>query len=275
MTDPRIAFIGGGNMARSLIGGLVADGMASQSIVVSDPDAEQRRLLADNFGVTTLDDNSAALTGVDAVVLAVKPQMLRQVAMALVDNMPATPPLFISIAAGIRSDDLHRWLGGQCPVVRSMPNTPALVRSGITGLYARQDVSETQRNLAESILRAVGTTLWFEQETDLDAVTAVSGSGPAYFFYVMEVMQRAGEELGLSRDAARLLTVETAFGAARLALESQDDPASLRQQVTSPGGTTEQAINSLQQGRLEQIFKDALQAAHRRATELSEDLGGD
>jgi pyrroline-5-carboxylate reductase len=275
MTQSRISFIGGGNMAGSLIGGLVANGFNPANITVSDPEENQRRLLAEKFAINSLADNQQALAGADAVVLAVKPQVLREVASSLAASMPTPCPLFISIAAGIRSDDLHRWLGGRCPVIRSMPNTPAMVRSGVTGLFARADVSDDQRNLAESILRAVGTTVWLEQEAELDAVTAVSGSGPAYFFYVMEVMEQAARELGLSADAAHLLTIETAFGAAKLALESHTDPARLRQQVTSPGGTTERALAVLEQGGMAQLFSDALQAARQRAAELSAELGGD
>jgi pyrroline-5-carboxylate reductase len=273
MTAPHISFIGGGNMARSLIAGLVANGFKPANITVSDPDEKQRQLLTEKFAVHGQTDNQQALAGADAVVLAVKPQQLRDVAGSLAANMPTPCPLFISIAAGIRSNDLHRWLGGQCPVIRSMPNTPAMVRSGVTGLFARPGVSDSQRNLAESILRAVGSTVWVEQESELDAVTAVSGSGPAYFFYVMEVMELAARELGLSADAAHLLTIETAFGAAKLALESHEDPAQLRRQVTSPGGTTEQALAVLEQGGLAQLFNDALQAARLRAAELSEELG--
>ena len=275
MNEHTIAFIGGGNMARSLIGGLIADGTDPATLRVTDIDAARLDELAATFGVVTAADNAAAAADADVVVLAVKPQTLRGVAEGLRETLQARRPLVISIAAGIREADISRWLGGGLPVVRTMPNTPALVRSGATGLYANDVVSEAQRGLAESILRAVGIALWLDDEGQLDAVTALSGSGPAYFFLVMEAIQEAGAALGLPPETARLLTLETALGAARMALESEEEAATLRRRVTSPGGTTEAALGVLEHGGLRTLFADALTAARDRSRELADQLGAD
>ncbi|MFZ5535946.1 MAG: pyrroline-5-carboxylate reductase [Pseudomonadota bacterium] len=261
-----IAFIGGGNMARALVGGLIRNDHPAERLCVADPHAEARAQL-EGLGVCTLADNLKALEQAQVVVLAVKPQALGPVARELA---PALRPeqLVISIAAGVRVATLRRWLGGHARIVRAMPNTPSLVQAGATGLFAPDEVSAAERALAESILRAVGTTVWVAQEGLIDAVTALSGSGPAYVFLVMEAMQAAGEQLGLDAATARLLTLETVLGAARLALESQDDPAVLRARVTSPGGTTERGIAALEAAGLRQGFADALKAAFERADEL-------
>lgn len=274
MKKPNIAFIGAGNMAGSLVAGLVGDGLDPAQIRVSDPDSGKRQALADQFGIAVFPDNHAAVAGADVVTLAVKPQILRMAAEDLADSVQTGQPLVISVAAGIRAPDLSRWLGGNVPVVRAMPNTPALVRSGATALYANSRVSAEQRDLAESILRAVGLTLWLDDEAQMDAVTALSGSGPAYFFLIMEAMQDAAQQLGLTAQTARLLTLQTAFGAAKMALESTDDPATLRQRVTSPGGTTERALEVLENGALRGLFLKALQAAAARSRELAEQAGG-
>ncbi len=274
MSDDNICFIGGGNMATSIIGGLVADGRAAATISVADPSADALAGLASRWpGLATTTDNAEAMAGAAVVVLAVKPQILREVCEALAPTLADSQALVLSIAAGVRAGDIDRWLGGDQAIVRCMPNTPALVRSGASGLFATAQVTEDQRNAAERIMRAVGLTLWVEEESRLDAVTAVSGSGPAYFFYVMEAMQEAGEKLGLSPKHARLLVLETAFGAAKLALESSDDAATLRARVTSKGGTTERAIQTLEAGGLKQLFEDALGAAAKRAAELGDELG--
>lgn len=275
MNDSNIGFIGGGNMARSLIGGLVADGVAPQRIWVAEPDAERRAALATQFGVHITADNTELAAAVDALVLAVKPQQMQAVCGGIAATVQARKPLVISIAAGLRLEALQRWLGGELALVRTMPNTPALVQSGATALYATPRVNNVQRELAEGIMRAVGLTLWLEDESQMDAVTALSGSGPAYFFLVMEAMQQAGVQLGLSADTARLLTLQTAFGAAKMALESREDAAVLRRQVTSPGGTTERAIGILQQGGLEGLFAQALSGARDRSRELATLLGGE
>jgi pyrroline-5-carboxylate reductase len=271
-----ICFIGGGNMAASIIGGLVADGRVPGSIIVADPSAEALTGLAARWpGLRTTQDNHAAAADAGILVLAVKPQVMRAVAEDLLPTVARTRPLIVSLAAGVRAGDIDRWLGGGHAIVRCMPNTPALVRSGASGLYANLAVTAAQRNAAERILRAVGLTLWVDNEAQLDAVTAVSGSGPAYFFYVMEAMQAAGEKLGLAPEQARLLVLETAFGAAKLALESTDDAATLRARVTSPGGTTERAIRALESGGLMTLFEQALAAAADRARELGDELGKD
>jgi pyrroline-5-carboxylate reductase len=264
-----ITFIGAGNMARSLIIGLLQD-QANVLLRVSDPDPQQLDAIRQHWpDVQAMHDNTEALQGADVVVLAVKPQVMREVVEPLVAIAQRSRPLIISIAAGIREASLNQWLGGGLPIVRCMPNTPALVQTGATGLVANAQVSKAQRNLAESILRAVGITVWFEHEASIDAVTAVSGSGPAYFFLVMEAMQAAAQNLGMSVDEAQLLVVQTALGAARLALESGEPAAELRRKVTSKGGTTEAALKVLNDGGLPALFEQALQAAAQRSRELA------
>ncbi|MFA7387089.1 MAG: pyrroline-5-carboxylate reductase [Thiohalobacteraceae bacterium] len=273
MTTPSLCFIGGGNMARSLIGGLIADGWPADRIRVSDVDTEALARLGQRFGVAIGTDNTEAAAAADILVLAVKPQVMHAVASDLASAGMTRGRLVISIAAGIRSSDLDRWLGGDNAIVRCMPNTPALVQSGATALFANARVGSEQRDQAESILRAVGLTLWLDDEQQMDAVTALSGSGPAYFLLVMEALQAAGERLGLPADTARLLTLQTAFGAAKMALESAEDAGTLRRQVTSPGGTTERAIQVMEEGRLRELLERALSAARDRSRELADQLG--
>ena len=275
MSDGIISFIGGGNMATSLIGGLIADGRDPASIYVTDLDSAKLDSLAQRFRVQTSTDNDEAVRFANTVVFAVKPQVMATVVKAVAAAAEQHRPLFISIAAGVREPDIRRWLGYDAAIVRSMPNTPALVGSGATALYANPHVSDEQRNLAESVLRAVGLTVWVDDEDLLDAVTALSGSGPAYFFLIMESMERAAVALGLSREDARMLTIQTAFGAAKMALESSDAPATLRTRVTSPGGTTERAVDALITGGIEQLMHEALGAAHGRSIELGREFGGD
>ncbi len=273
MTSSKLTFIGGGNMASSLIGGLVADGYDSRQITVSDPDSDKLAQLAARFDVHTETDNNKAIDQAKVVVLAVKPQALESVARNIADSVGRARPLVISIAAGIRESALRDWLGSEVALVRTMPNTPAMIQSGATGLHAGPGVSTEQRDMAESILRAVGLTRWVDDESQMDAVTALSGSGPAYYFLVMEAMEAAACEMGLDQETARLLTLQTALGAARMAIESSDSPATLRQKVTSPGGTTEQALKILEQGKLRELFAEALKGAQTRSRELSEMLG--
>ena len=268
-----IAFIGGGNMARSLIGGLLSSGSNPDNIWVAEPDAGHRELLRGRFGVHTGADNREIAARATLVVLAVKPQVLRPVAEELAATVQAHQPLVLSIAAGVREPDLRRWLGAETAIVRTMPNTPALVGSGATALFANPRVSEVQRQLAESVMRSVGLTVWVEQERMLDAVTALSGSGPAYFFLLIEAMTAAGEKLGLPRATAAQLTLHTALGAARMATESDVEAAELRRRVTSPNGTTEAAIKTFQAGGFEALVQQALDAAARRSAELAEQLG--
>ncbi len=269
MTQPTIAFIGSGNMAAALIGGLITDGTPAERILATDPDPARREALANKAGIHTLEDNAEAVARAEVVVLAVKPQVLGEVARNLAESIQQHRPLVISIAAGIRSDTLQHWLGGGVALVRSMPNTPAMLQTGATALFATPEVNEAQREQAESVMRAVGLVQWVDDESLMDAVTALSGSGPAYFFLLMEAMEHAGKRLGLPADTARLLTLQTALGAARMAIESNEDPAQLRRRVTSPGGTTEQAIKRFEEEDLEGIVLRALTAARDRSIELS------
>jgi pyrroline-5-carboxylate reductase len=278
MINKKIGFIGSGNMAYSLIGGLTSNGVAGELIWVSDPSSDKTAQLHNQFGVQVAANNSELVTTVDIVVLAVKPQQLSQVCQDISDIAVQNRPLFISIAAGILIQDIARWLTAEdasvsLPIVRCMPNTPALVQSGATALFANEQVNDEQKTLAESILRAAGLTIWINDESQMDAVTALSGSGPAYFFLVIEALEKAGIELGLETKTAHLLAIQTAFGASKMALESDDDPETLRKKVTSPGGTTEKAIGILQDGQLEALFCKALQGARDRSAELAQLLG--
>lgn len=273
LSSKTITFIGGGNMAASLIGGLVADGYNPKHILVSDPDSDKLAGLAARYGIQAAADNTTAVSRSDVLVLAVKPQVLKEVAHELAPAVQEHKPLTISIAAGVRSTDIDQWLGGEISLVRTMPNTPAMIQAGATVLFACPQVSGEQQNLAESILRSVGLTRWVEDEAKMDAITALSGSGPAYFFLVMEAMEQAGLELGIPAETARLLTLQTALGAARMAIESSDGPALLREKVTSPGGTTERALGILEEGNLRELFSNALTGARDRSIELSDLLG--
>ncbi|WP_339339344.1 pyrroline-5-carboxylate reductase [uncultured Oceanicoccus sp.] len=269
MSDPKIAFIGAGNMASSIIGGLTAKGFDAQSMTASDPYPESLVNLAKIAPVNITHDNHQAVANADVVVLAVKPQMMKTVLEDLASSVQQSKPLMISIAAGIETNSLDKWLGGDMPIVRCMPNTPALVQSGATALFANSKVNGEQKELADQILRAVGIALWVEQESALDAVTAVSGSGPAYFFLVMEAMQTAGEQLGLSADVAKQLTLQTALGAAQMAIASDVGTDELRRRVTSPGGTTAEAIKVFEDAGLRDTFNKALIACRDRSEELA------
>jgi pyrroline-5-carboxylate reductase len=273
MKNTTLAFIGCGNMARSLIGGLIADGWDPSRIRAADADPAQLERISRTFPVSTYTENEAAAAGADVVVLAVKPQITAAVALELSGTIAQQQPLVISIAAGIRESALRSWLGEQTAIVRSMPNTPAMVQSGVTALYANPAVSEARRSIAESILRAVGVALWIEDEALMDAVTALSGSGPAYFFLCMEALQTAGIGMGLPPETARLLTLQTAIGAAKMALESSEDVTRLRRQVTSPGGTTESAVAVLEANGFADLVNKALQAAASRSRELADEFG--
>jgi pyrroline-5-carboxylate reductase len=273
MKETSIAFIGGGNMARSLVGGLLADGVDAARLQVAEPDPERRAALQREFSVRVTADNAAAAAAADVVVIAVKPQVMPGVARELSRPLAGGGTLAISVAAGIRSTDLARWLGDGVPVVRAMPNTPALLGCGATVLCAGPGVDTGHREVAEAILRAVGSVSWVEDETQLDAVTALSGSGPAYFFLLTEAMADAAAGLGLAPELARLLAIETALGAARMAIESDADIAELRRRVTSPGGTTEAAVDALEAGGFRELVAGALQQAEARSRELAERFG--
>ena len=267
----KIAFIGGGNMASALIAGLVKqDGM---TIHVIDPNAEALARLAQQYGASTSGAIDAGVDDSDVLVLAVKPQQMRDVAAALAPHL--TDQLVLSIAAGIRSADLARWLGGYRAIVRTMPNTPALIGMGITGMAAQAGVSAAQRAAADAVMRAVGKTVWLDDEDQIDAVTAVSGSGPAYVFFFLEAMQAAARELGLDAAQGRELALATFTGAAQLAAQSDDEVAVLRQRVTSKGGTTHAAITSMQAAGVHEAIVAAMKAAAARGRELGEELGRD
>ncbi len=269
MSD-NIAFIGGGNMARSLIGGLIAQGRDPASIHVAEPVEVLRGALHADFGVTTFDSGGAAVNDASSWVFAVKPQVMRAVCEALAAQAQAQRPLVISIAAGITGSQLERWLGGALPVVRTMPNTPALLGAGITGLHASDLVDEAGRAFAEALLAAAGKTVWIGDEGLMDAVTAVSGSGPAYVFLLAEAMIDAGIAEGLPADAARALALQTVLGAARMLTESgAPDAGELRRRVTSPNGTTQAAIETFEAGGLRALVADAIHAARERGHELS------
>ncbi|MEA3278479.1 MAG: pyrroline-5-carboxylate reductase [Pseudomonadota bacterium] len=269
MTEEIIAFVGGGNMATSLVAGLIADGYDPQSLIVSDPEQAKRDAVAARFAVRTTADNADALQGAAAAVLCVKPQMAHRVCRGLAAVVAQTAPLVISVMAGIREHSIQEWLGGAHALVRAMPNTPAMIQSGAIVLHATPEVSPAQRNQAETILRAGGLTRWVEDEALMDPVTALFGGGPAYFFLFMEILEQAGVELGIDAESARLLTIQTALGAARMAMESTESPRELRERVTSPGGTTERALGVLESGGFGSIVDRAVRAACERSEELS------
>ncbi len=273
MENCRITFIGCGNMSRSLIGGLIANGLKPKQLSATDPDSEQRESIAKQFNITTLENNNEAIEKADVILLAVKPQVMHNVVTGIADSIKGSSKLIISIAAGVKIDSIMKWLGDSTAVVRVMPNTPALIQAGAAALFANEHTSASQKNTAESMMRSVGTAIWLDDEDQMDAVTALSGSGPAYFFYFMETMEKAAIDMGLSEEQARLLTIETAVGASKMALLSSSDPAELRQQVTSPGGTTEQALNTFMQGNMAKLVEDAMQAAKQRSIELSKEFG--
>lgn len=265
-----IAFIGAGNMAGSLIQGLINKGEDPTRILATDIDTGKVAKLASDFGIQSCTETEIA-SKADVIVLAVKPQGMQSLCEGLGAEIAAAKrqPLFVSIAAGVTLDSLQSWLGNDPAVVRCMPNTPALVGKGASGLFANTRVSAGQRQSAESILSAVGLSVWVDREADLDAVTAVSGSGPAYFFLFMEAMQETAREMGLSDELARSLVLQTAVGAAELAAASEDEVAELRRKVTSPGGTTEQAILTFEEQGLRKLVREALLAAQRRSEELA------
>ncbi|MDI1229929.1 MAG: pyrroline-5-carboxylate reductase [Methylobacter sp.] len=268
----KIGFIGGGNMASSLISGLIASGHTPEQIWVSDINPDTLIDLAKQLHINTSVNNDDIINAVDVVVLAVKPQTLSAVAQSVAALIQQKKSLVVSIAAGINQNSLSRWLGADTAIVRCMPNTPALVLTGATALHANDKVTAEQRDLAENILRSVGIALWVNDEAELDAVTAVSGSGPAYYFLLMEAMEKAALELGLSEQTARLLVQQTALGAAKIALESAESPEQLRKRVTSPGGTTQRAIETFEQGGFTELVSKALHAARDRSIEMSKQM---
>ncbi|SDZ02336.1 pyrroline-5-carboxylate reductase [Nitrosomonas sp. Nm33] len=266
-----ITFVGGGNMASALIGGLLQQDYPRAQIHVVEINPENRDKIKHQFGIITGTELAAGIIDRDVIILAVKPQQLFTVAEQLAPLL--TGQLVISIAAGIRTSDLSRWLGSYSYIVRAMPNTPSLIRAGVTGLYALPTVTNQQKENATSILNAVGSVLWVEQETLLDAVTAISGSGPAYIFYFIEAMLQAGVELGLSIEQAKQLTLQTFLGAVQLAGQSEEDVGILRSRVTSKGGTTEQALLKMEQDDIKNAIVRAIHVAFKRAQQMGDELG--
>jgi pyrroline-5-carboxylate reductase len=269
----RIAFIGGGNMARSLIGALLRGSTAAGTITVAEPNADLRAQLVDDFGIAAFTDGTEAARDADIVVLSVKPQVMRKVCEALAETLTPRRPLIVSIAAGIRIEQIDAWLGGGYPIVRCMPNTPALIGAGATGLIANTLVSPGEREQATAILGAAGSTVWIEREELMDTVTALSGSGPAYFFLLIEALEEAAAAQGLPRETARALAIQTCLGAARMAAEDGEAPARLRERVTSPGGTTQAALQTFADGGFRELVTQAVAAATARGRELSNQLG--
>ena len=267
----KITFIGGGNMAAAMITGMLARGMAAADLRAVDVQEETRERLTKDFGIATHAAADLPARQSDVLILAVKPQQMAEVAKGL--RPLIQKQLVLTIAAGIRTADLCRWLGGYRNIVRAMPNTPALVGAGIAGLYALPEVSEAGRQTAQSLLDAVGSTVWLDSEDHLDAVTALSGSGPAYVFYFLEAMQEAGRAMGLPDAASRALSLQTLAGASRLAAESPEPPATLRARVTSSGGTTERALKEMEAGHVKQHLVAAICAAQARSRELGEQFG--
>ncbi len=270
--DSTIGFIGAGNMAASLIGGLLDQGVPAQQICAAELFAERRQQVEDQYQIFVSDNSAAIAERADVLILAVKPQDLATVCQQLREPIAKRNPVILSVAAGITTELMQDWLGTNQAIVRTMPNTPALVGAGAAGLFANPNVSATQRAQAQAIMGAVGLACWVEDESQMDIVTALSGSGPAYFFLVMEALADAAVEAGLDQATAQQLTQQTALGAARLIVEQQADAAVLRRQVTSPKGTTEAAVNALEQGGLRDLFKQGIDAAHRRGQELAEQM---
>lgn len=270
--DTKIGFIGAGNMAAAIIGGLVQKGRDPASILAFDPDAEKTNRLRDELAIQAADSNEQLLGDCGVVVLAIKPQVMRMVLTPLGGALGDPPPLVISVAAGIRVASIERWLGRPLAVIRVMPNTPSLVGAGASGLFANENVTPKQRSAAETLMQSVGITAWVDDEHQIDTVTGIAGSGPAYFMLFMEAMVEAGAARGLDRDAAHRLVVQTCGGAAELARQSPDSLEQLRVNVTSPGGTTERALKTMTDAGIDGIIRSAVNAAADRADELATTL---
>jgi len=273
LEKPQVAFIGAGNMASSILGGLIEAGHPASKISASDPYPPSLENLQAIAPVRVSNSNEEAVKDADVIILAVKPQVMADACTSIAGALQASGAVAISIAAGVTIDSLQRRLGAEVPVIRCMPNTPALLGCGASGLFASAQVSDTQKAFADSILGAVGVNSWVNTEQELDAITALSGSGPAYFFMFLESMIKVGIELGLEKDTANLLAKQTALGASRMALENDIDLEELRRRVTSPGGTTERAVASFEQGGLEDVVRKAMVACADRAKEMSREMG--
>ena len=273
MENQTVAFVGGGNMASAIVGGLLKSGWQSDLIRVSDPLKAQRDSLENDYGITCFEVNSQCIQDVDVIILATKPQKLREVIGSIREQVSLRKPTIISIAAGISIASITRWIGSPMPLIRVMPNTPALVNRGVSGLFANAQCSEEQKSLAGRIMQAVGQVVWVGQESDIDIVTGISGSGPAYFFKMMEIMIETAQTHGLDKDTATTLVLETAAGAAQLAINSADGPAALRRKVTSPAGTTEAALVTMESMGIDLTITKGIDAAIARSETLSDELG--
>ncbi len=272
MENSSIGFIGGGHMTSSLISGLLSSGFPAKQLYVYDRNPEKTEHLQSKFGVIGGQDLKTILKPCQVLVLAVKPHDMKDLVETLGAEIAQQKPLIISIAAGISTASLEKWLGEHHAIIRAMPNTPALLRVGTTGLYANSKTLESQKELAESIMRAVGVTVWVNHEHDIDTITAISGSGPAYFFLMMDALQKGAEKLGLPKATAKILTLQTALGAARMAMESDIPLETLIQKVASPGGTTEKALAVLEEGGMQELLIKAVEAAKNRSKEISENI---
>ncbi|MCY4227034.1 MAG: pyrroline-5-carboxylate reductase [Gammaproteobacteria bacterium] len=273
MMNNKLAFVGGGNMARSMIGGLLANDYDPGLIRVSDPDAQQREALSRDFPVTVTEDNLTCIDAADVITTAIKPQNMKQVLISLHQYLKPSSQLLISIAAGIRTRDIIRWIERDIPLIRVMPNTPALIGCGASVLFAGQNVQLFQKDMAQNIMQAVGEIAWVDNEDLLDAVTGISGSGPAYFFRIIEIMIKTAQKNGLDPELSKKLVLQTALGATQLARDSNLSATELRKQVTSKRGTTEAALNFMENSRVEAVFEGAISAAIARSRELASELG--
>ncbi len=267
-----ISFIGAGNMASAIIGGMLDNGYQAGNIWVSAPDDSHLQALRDRFGVSVTTDNRHCAQQADMVVLAVKPQVMAEVCRDIAPVVQNTRPLMVSIAAGLASDTLDGWLGGGLPLVRVMPNTPSLVGKGAAGLFANAAVTAEQKTMVQSVFESIGSALWVEDEEQLHGVTALSGSGPAYFFLMLEALEAAATKAGIAPKTARELAIQTMAGAAEMAARSEHDPAQLKRNVMSPGGTTERAINTFEDGGMRGLVQKAYNAAFERSQEMSKEL---
>jgi len=271
-TSPTISFIGAGNMASAIIGGMLDSGFKAANIWVSAPDDNHLQSIRKQFGVSVTTDNRYCAEQADMVVLAVKPQVMASVCSDIAPVVQNTRPLMVSIAAGLEASTLDEWLGGGLPLVRVMPNTPSLVGKGAAGLYANDQVKEKQKTMVESVFNSIGSALWVEDESLLHAVTALSGSGPAYFFLMLEALEQAATDAGIAGETARALAIQTMAGAAEMAGRSEHDPGQLKRNVMSPGGTTEQAIQTFEEGGMRDLVKKAYSAAYKRSGEMAKEL---
>ena len=271
-TSPTISFIGAGNMASAIIGGMLDSGFKAANIWVSAPDDNHLQSIRKQFGVSVTTDNRYCAEQADMVVLAVKPQVMASVCSDIAPVVQNTRPLMVSIAAGLEASTLDEWLGEGPPMMRVMPNTPSLVGKGAAGLYANDQVKEKQKTMVESVFNSIGSALWVEDESLLHAVTALSGSGPAYFFLMLEALEEAATDAGIAGETARALAIQTMAGAAEMAGRSEHDPGQLKRNVMSPGGTTEQAIQTFEEGGMRDLVKKAYSAAYKRSGEMAKEL---